>query len=135
MKEYWLDANVVLRFVLGEPEEIARKSLQIFRGAEEGKWRLIAHPLVVAEIVYVLNRFYKKPKDVVARTLLEVLTLPGIKIPERRAVLKALERSGKGPLSFTDAFLAEKAEATGAPVATFDEKLRKTGLAELPLNP
>ncbi len=135
MKEYWLDANVALRFVLGEPGELAEKALAVFRGAEAGKWRLVVHPLVVAEIFYVLTRFYKKPKDAVAHTLLELLALPGVRVLERRVVTKALERAGKGPLSFTDAFLAEKAEATGSPVATFDERLRRATLAELPLDP
>ena len=134
MKEYWLDANVALRFVTGEPAELAEKAREIFKGAEEGRWRLLVHPLVVAEIVYVLLRLYKRPKDIVASVVEELLTLPGVHVIERRAVMKALERMRETPLSFTDAFLAERAAVTGIPIATFDFDLQKTGLAELPLD-
>jgi len=134
VKEYWLDTNVALRFVTGEPKELAEKARKIFKGAEEGRWRLLVHPLVVAEIVYVLLRFYKKPKEVVASVVKELLTLPGVNVIERKAVMKALERMRKAPLSFTDAFLAERAAATGIPIATFDLDLQKTDLAELPLD-
>ena len=135
MKEYWLDTNVALRFLLGDAKELAEKARAIFQGAEEGRWRLIVHPLVVAEMVYVLLRFYHQPKAAVTRVLRELLSLPGVRVLERSAVMNALERVGQSPLSFTDAFLAEKAKAAGTPIATFDADLRKTGLAELPLDP
>jgi len=134
VKEYWLDASVALRFVTGEPAEPAKKAREIFKGTEESRWRLLFHPLVVAEIVYVLLRLYKKPREVVASVVEELLTLPGVNVIERRAVMKALERMRKTPLSFTDAFLAERAAVTGIPVVTFDFNLQKTGLAELPLD-
>ena len=135
MKEYWLDTNVALRFLLGDAKELAEKARAIFQGAEEGRWRLIVHPLVVAELVYVLLRFYHQPKAAVTRVLRELLSLPGVRVLERSAVMNALARMEQSSLSFTDAFLAEKAKAAGTPIATFDADLRKTGLAELPLDP
>jgi len=135
VKEYWLDTNVALRLLIGDEHALAKKAREIFKGAEEGRWRLIVHPLVVAEMVYVLLRFYHQPKADVTRVLRELLTLPGVRVLERGAVLNALQRMEQSPLSFTDAFLAEKAEATGTPIATFDADLRKTGLAALPLDP
>jgi len=135
MKEYWLDTNVALRFLLGDAKELAEKARAIFQGAEEGRWRLIVHPLVVAEMVYVLLRFYRQPKAAVTRVLRELLSLPGVRVLERSAVMNALARMEQSSLSFTDAFLAEKAKAAGTPIATFDADLRKTGLAELPLDP
>ena len=134
MKEYWLDTNIALRLLVGDAKELAEKARAVFKGAEEGRWRLLVHPLVVAELVYALLRFYKKPKTAVARVLRELLTLPGVRVLERGAVMKALVRMEQSRLSFTDAFLAEKAKASGTPLATFDADLRKTGLAELPLD-
>ena len=134
MKEYWLDTNVALRFLLGDAKELAEKARAIFQGAEEGRWRLIVHPLVVAELVYVLLRFYHQPKAAVTRVLRELLSLPGVRVLERSAVMNALERMEQSSLSFTDAFLVEKAKAAGTLIATFDADLQATGLAELPLD-
>ena len=134
MKEYWLDTNVALRFLLGDAKELSEKARAIFQGAEEGRWRLIVHPLVVAEMVYVLLRFYHQPKAAVTRVLRELLSLPGVRVLERGAVMNAFERMEQSRLSFTNAFLAEKAKAAGTPIATFDLDLQATGLAELPLD-
>jgi predicted nucleic acid-binding protein len=81
-----------------------------------------------------LLRFYNQPKAAVTRVLRELLTLPGVRVLDRSAVLNALKRMKQSPLSFSDAFLAEKAEASGIPIAPFDADLRKTSLAALPLN-
>ncbi len=90
------------------------------------------HPLVVAEIVYALLRLYQLPKPKVVGALRELLTLPGVRVIERSAVMGALGRMEKSRLGFADAFLVEKARATSTPVATFDAGLMKTGFAELP---
>jgi predicted nucleic acid-binding protein len=125
VKAYWLDTSLLLRFVTGEPEELAKKAFLVFRGAEEGRFLLKVHPLVVAEAFYTLVSFYKAEKGRAAETLLALLDRPGVEVLEGDAVFQALREAGKGGLSFVDAFLLFQSGEKGEGVATLDTRLRK----------
>ncbi|WP_236682787.1 PIN domain-containing protein [Thermus filiformis] len=125
MKAYWLDTSLLLRFVTGEPEELAKKALLVFQKAEEGRFLLKVHPLVVAEAFYTLVSFYKAEKGQAAETLLALLDRPGVEVLEGDAVFQALQEAGKGGLSFVDAFLLFQSGEKGEGVATLDTRLRK----------
>jgi predicted nucleic acid-binding protein len=60
----WVDANVVLRFLTGDPPEMAAKAMELMSRAEKGAIGLRVSHLVVAEIVWVLSSFYKYAKNV-----------------------------------------------------------------------
>ncbi|WP_236682904.1 PIN domain-containing protein [Thermus filiformis] len=105
----------------------------MFRGAEEGRFLLKVHPLVVAEAFYTLVSFYKTEKGEAAETLLALLDRPGVEVLEGDAVFQALRVAsrrehlvaGKGGLSFVDAFLLFQSGEKGEGVATLDTGLRK----------
>jgi predicted nucleic acid-binding protein len=125
VKAYWLDTSLLLRFVTGEPEELAKKAFSVFREAEEGRFLLKVHPLVVAEAFYTLVSFYKAEKGEAAETLLALLDRPGVEVPEGDAVFQGIQEAGKGGLSFVDAFLLFRSGEKGEGVATLDTRLRK----------
>ncbi len=62
MIDLWIDANILLRFLTGEPTELANRALRLFGRADRGEVRLHVSPLIVAETVWVLTSFYKYPK-------------------------------------------------------------------------
>jgi predicted nucleic acid-binding protein len=97
----------------------------VFREAEEGRFLLKVHPLVVAEAFYTLVSFYKAEKGQAAETLLALLDRPGVEVLEGDAVFQALREAGKGGLSFVDAFLLCQSGEKGEGVATLDTRLRK----------
>jgi len=49
-----LDANVILRYLLTNNEELYRKAEEIFNKALLGEFRLFIPTFVFAEVVYVL---------------------------------------------------------------------------------
>jgi len=59
MKEIYIDANVFLRFILGEPPEFAVEAERVFRDSIEGRFKLVTSELVLAEIVWTLEAFQK----------------------------------------------------------------------------
>ncbi|GAA6756796.1 PIN domain-containing protein [Thermus thalpophilus] len=133
LKGYLLDTSLLLRLLTGEPPELAARALEVFRGAEEGRYTLVAHPLVVAEAFYTLVSFYGAERAKAARALLDLLDRPGIVLEEEEDLRAALENAGKGGLSLVDLFLAHKARRQGEGIASLDEKLRKrAGVALLP---
>jgi predicted nucleic acid-binding protein len=78
MKSLLLDANVLLRFVTGEPADQANEVASLFTAAEAGKLRLAVLPIVLAETVFVLTGFYEHPRAQVAEVLAQLISCPGI---------------------------------------------------------
>jgi hypothetical protein len=39
MTDFWVDANVLLRFLTGEPPELAERALRLIQRAEQGEVR------------------------------------------------------------------------------------------------
>jgi predicted nucleic acid-binding protein len=117
---YWLDANVVLRFLTGDPEEMAREARGLFERAEQGEVALFLPVLVVAEIVWVLHSFYDHDLPAIDETLSGFLTAPGIEAEDLDVVLESLHLAATRNVDFVDAYLAARATREGAPVCTFD---------------
>jgi predicted nucleic acid-binding protein len=54
----WLDTNVLIRRLTGDPPEQAARATRLLARAE----RLLLADLIVAEVVYVLESFYEVPR-------------------------------------------------------------------------
>jgi predicted nucleic acid-binding protein len=78
MIDLWIDANILLRFLTGEPTELADRALRLFERADRGEVWLHVNPLIVAETVWVLTSFYKYPKAQIRDVLQDLLSQDGI---------------------------------------------------------
>ena len=121
MKRYWVDANVLLRFLTGEPEPMAERAAQLMRQAQQGEAHLILTPLVVAEVVWTLKSFYRRSYDEIVRVLVPLLSADGVETQDRELMIRALELTRGKNVDFSDAVLALQAERQGETVCTFDE--------------
>lgn len=125
---YWLDANILLRFLTGEPEEMAARSERLLKRAKKGEVLLRVHPVIVAETVWVLQSFYGHPKEDIVAALVPLLTEHGLKVQGSNVVVRALESMAENTVDFADALLAESARSRGEGVASFDEDFRKLNI-------
>lgn len=100
-----IDANVLVRYLLGEPREQA--ALWLFDEATRGSVRVRVHPAVLAEVVYVLSspRIANLGRDEVADTLRSVLSLPGVDLDDAPQVLEALRMFAATQLDWVDCLL------------------------------
>ena len=128
MKRIWLDSNLIIRIVTNDPPEQTAKAGAFLTKAEQGAFRLVVTPVIVAECVWVLSSFYKHSKVAVAAALSKVLTNPGLEVLEERSVQSALTLMAEKNVAFIDAFIATKARAANEPVASFDRDYRKLGV-------
>ncbi|MGI8910437.1 MAG: PIN domain-containing protein [Rubrobacteraceae bacterium] len=122
---YWADANILLRFLTGEPPEMSSRSERLLQRARSGEILLKIHPIVVAETVWVLQSFYGHSREDVASVLVPLLTEHGLKVEGSNVVVRALESMAENNVDFADALLAESARSRGEGVASFDEDFRK----------
>lgn len=121
MRRLWVDANVLLRFLTGEPEGMAERSARLMRRAEAGEVRLVLSPLVVAEIVWVLKSFYGHSYAEIARVVIPLLSADGIEIEQRELMIQAIELARDKNVDFLDAVLALQAVRHHETVCTFDK--------------
>jgi predicted nucleic acid-binding protein len=113
----FLDANVLIRHLTGEPPAQARRATAFLRRAEE----LLLPDLIVAEVVYVLESFYEVERARVAELVRAIIGYPAIGVVDEPLLLRALEVYELDRLDFADAYLVACAEASGvAAIASFD---------------
>lgn len=127
MTSLWVDANVLLRLLTGDPPDMASRALELARSAERGEVRLKLAPLVVAEVVWVLGSFYRFDRRRIAEVVASVVTAEGVEVEQEEEVLAALLEMSDANVDFVDAFLAELARRQDEPVVSFDrdfERLR-----------
>jgi predicted nucleic acid-binding protein len=116
----FLDTNVLIRHLTGDPPDMAARATAFLAAAEE----LLLPDLIVAEVVYVLESFYEVPPGEVARLVRSVVTYPPIRCVDQALLLRALEVYETNHLDFSEAYLVASAEAAGVPgVVSFDRDL------------
>lgn len=115
MERKCIDANVILRRVLRDNEDMAARADQVF---QEGAWTI---PAVIAEVVYVLSRVYKINRQDISATLLTVLDEIDVERPLIMA--RAVQLFGSTRLDFVDCLLAAYHEMEKVEVLTFDKEL------------
>ncbi len=119
----WIDANVVLRFLLRDNEEYFKAASEILRQAEEGSITLVIHTLTLAEIVWTLESYYEYSKEEISKVLEEFIEAEGIECLDRDIVKSALISYRDRNVDFIDAYLAVYASSKGpSTIYTLDRK-------------
>ncbi len=117
----WIDANVILCHLTGQPPDMARAVGRLTARAQNRRLRLRVHPVTVAETVWVLSGAYRFPRSDISHVVRDLLRADCVDCEDRDAVLRALEDYATLNVDFVDAFLARKASASKAPICyTFD---------------
>ena len=119
---YKLDANVVLRFLTGEPEDMAERSRKLMQRADRDEIKLKLLPLVVAEVYWVLNSYYEFSRERIAGVLGKLIRAQGIETAEVELIGEALELAAEKNVDFIDAILSLRAKKEEVKVVTFDRE-------------
>lgn len=116
----FLDTNVLIRHLTGDPPAQARRAMTFLERAEE----LLLPDLIVAEVVYVLESFYEVERARVAELVRAIIGYPAILVVDEPLLLRALEVYELERLDFADAYLVAGAEASGVgAIASFDRAI------------
>ena len=105
----FLDTNVLIRHLTGDPPDMAARATAFLAAADE----LLLPDLIVAEVVYVLESFYEVPPGEVARLVRSVITFPPIRCVDEALLLRAVEIHETDRVDFAEAYLVASAEAAG----------------------
>jgi predicted nucleic acid-binding protein len=128
MPNLWIDANILLRLLTGDPPEMAERAVRLAQKAERGEVTLKLLPIVVAEVSWVLNSFYGYSRSEIAQVLIPLMTTEGLLVENVDQVIAALKQMASVNVDFLDAYLAEIARKEGEAVVSFDRDFRCLGI-------
>ena len=116
----FVDTNVLIRHLTGDPPAQARRATTFLEQADE----LLLPDLIVAEVVYVLESFYEVDRTRVAELVRAIIGFPAMVLIDEPVLLRALEVYEVNRLDFADSYLVATAEASGVGViASFDRSI------------
>ena len=120
----FIDANVLVRHLTGEPPAQAARATRYLATADE----LLLPDLVVAQVADVLESFYETPRTQVAETLRAIVGFPSMRVVDAELLLRAVEVYDVQRLDFADAYLVASAERSGlGQIASFDRGIDRVG--------
>ena len=120
-----LDTNVLVRYLTQDDPAQAKKATAVIERAAERAEKLLVHPVVLCELVWVLETAYGYCKDAVAPVLERILRTAQFEIPDKDTAWRAWGdyKSGKG--DFSDYLIGRANRRLGAEhTVTFDRELR-----------
>lgn len=116
-----LDANVVIRYLTGDPPEMARRARALIEGPEE----VVLSGVAIAEIAHVMRSVYRIDRESLLTGILRLVRRGNVRVldAERTVIIQALDLCrGSNRVSVADALIWATATTHHLPVATFDRR-------------
>jgi predicted nucleic-acid-binding protein len=108
----FLDTNVLIRHLTGDPPALARRASAFLATADE----LLLPDVIVAEVVYVLESVYEVERKRVAELVRAVIGFPAVVVSDEALLLRALEIYEQYRIHFAESYLAACGEVSGVDV-------------------
>ncbi len=118
----FVDTNVFLRLLLDDHEEQSASARRLFDAVEAEDLQLWTSDVAIAELIWVLTGpSMRRDRADVAASLGPILELPGLRLIDEQAVLRALRLFVEEPIDWVDAYHATLLESRGeAQLYSFD---------------
>jgi predicted nucleic-acid-binding protein len=123
-KTYLLDTNVILRFLLDDHPQLSKKAGQFMANISAGTIRAEIGDAVLAECVYVMDKFYAIPRNEIADALIGVVSLTGISNSNTSKLLDALLKYKSTGFDIVDCLLSAHSSPE-KPVVSFDKDIEQ----------
>ncbi len=139
MSHPFIDTDVIIRLLTRDDLVKQEGAAALFEAVRAGKATVAAPDTVIADAVYVLSspRLYNLPRSEVYELLSPLVRLPGFKLENRAAVLRALELYASTKVDFSDAVIVAAMEQADSQILysydTHFDRLRGITRVEPPM--
>jgi len=125
MKQVIIDTNIFIRFYLKDIADQAEKAKELLASIEKKEKVGLISVLVINELIWILEHYYKIPRSKYIPKLLQILAYKQIKIIEitKQRIVNILNSMIKQPIDFTDLYLLSIANSYK--IFSFDKDLKK----------
>ncbi len=127
-----IDTNVIIRYLVEDPEKVHMKFRGVFTffpKVESGERNVALCELVLFEAFFVLTKFYRVPQNEAAEKLSDIVSFMGIIMHDKPLILSCFEILQTEKIDLVDAYLlalSKKKNLKG--IYSFDRDLSKRGL-------
>jgi predicted nucleic-acid-binding protein len=124
------DTNLLVRYLTADDPIKASAVDALLKKAGQGKIKILLPSVVAAELVWVLESFYKMSREQISELVYAILNTPGIDVQDEAIISAATKLYGLTRIDFVDAWIIEFAKAKGVTkIHTFDTKhFKNTGI-------
>lgn len=127
-----LDTNVLVRYLTWDDAEQAERAARLIDSAAEAGEPLFVGPVVMCELVRVLEGAYGLERGTTLDTVETLLRTAQLEFGDKDVLWKALGDARRGPADFADYMVGRQAAAAGCDhTVTFDRGLRESDLFEV----
>lgn len=122
-KRVVIDTNLLVRFLTEDDPAKAKAVDGLLARAGKGEIKVLVPSIVIAELVWVLESFYKMEATDIAELVEAVLNTPGVEVTNKSIINSALKLYKIKKIDMIDAWIIEFAKEAGVgTVYTFDKK-------------
>jgi predicted nucleic-acid-binding protein len=115
-----------VRIIACDNEEMFAQANTRLQEVEDWKYQGVITPMILLEIIYVLKKVYKMPKDSIIASLWNILWIKNIVLEEGDILFTALWIFKEKSLDFADCYLlAKNKKKKYSWILTFDKKIQK----------
>lgn len=93
MASEFLDASVILRYILQDHPDFSPRANRLFADLSSGRIALLVSEAVITEVVHVLGSpaLYAFPRAAIRNHLQPILGWPSLDVPQRSNIVRALD--------------------------------------------
>ncbi len=125
MKEYLIDTNIFLRFLVRDDEKSAEDCRRFLQLVRLGKIKAFTTTINIIEMGWTLNSYYKLNKAQVLKALRGVINLRGLEIRDGYDLRSALSLWEQENIKFVDAIISSL-DGKDAKVVSYDKDFDRT---------
>jgi predicted nucleic-acid-binding protein len=120
-----LDTNVLVRYITQDDPRQSKMAERAIEKAVAGGAKVLVQPIVLCELVWVLESAYRYGKSEIIAVIEQVMRTVQFEIAEKDVIWKALEDFLGGAADFSDYLISRANERAGAQTTlTFDRSLK-----------
>jgi predicted nucleic acid-binding protein len=111
----FLDTNILLRYLTRDDEAKAQQALALLQRVESGEERVETSLIVIFELVFTLERFYKVPRERIHALITPIIALRGLRLAGKTLIEQSLDAyvQARRHVSFADIYNAHYAQSRG----------------------
>jgi len=100
----FIDANVFIRYFVSDDSYKSKKVEELFQKIVIGETESFTNQMVIAEIVWVLDKFYNMDKQLICDNIEFILNTPNLKVKEKNILSKSVDIYRNSNIDFIDAY-------------------------------
>jgi predicted nucleic-acid-binding protein len=103
-----IDANIILRYLTNDVPDQAMRAEKLLKRIDEGTENVFLPDIILADIIWILEGYYKQTKENIREWITAILSLQGLAFSDKDMALEALDIYVDKKTDWSDAFTASQ---------------------------